>query len=203
MIDNAIFNRKGKSEISTLVSGQYFYPVFVCATCVAIKRHINIITVNMMGRNHVIDTEDAAELLLGEDFTGETCLSNAEVAVILEKQKADYENQEKPLTSVFQKTYSYVQRFSGTKDPVANQASVTELREALISYEFNREDPNDPSNPIDVRLEEFEIACLSNLNPEDPEEAMTLIPSLQKRFNDEDIVEILSIIARTTARMHS
>jgi DNA-directed RNA polymerase II subunit RPB4 len=31
--------------------------------------------------------------------------------------------------SVFQKTYSYVQRFSGTKDPVANQASVTELRE--------------------------------------------------------------------------
>lgn len=33
------------------------------------------------------------------------------------------------LYSVFQKTYSYVQRFSGTKDPVANQASVTELRE--------------------------------------------------------------------------
>lgn len=30
---------------------------------------------------------------------------------------------------MFQKTHAYVQRFSGTKDPVANQASVTELRE--------------------------------------------------------------------------
>jgi hypothetical protein len=43
--------------------------------------------------------------------------------------------------SVFQKTYSYVQRFSGTKDPVANQASVTELREyvlLLLSYCHNR-----------------------------------------------------------------
>ena len=47
---------------------------------------------------HVVDTEDAAELNLGEDFRDETCLSNAEVAVILEKQKQDYENQEKQLT---------------------------------------------------------------------------------------------------------
>jgi DNA-directed RNA polymerase II subunit RPB4 len=47
---------------------------------------------------HVMDTEDAAELNLGDDFRHETCLSNAEVAVILEKQKADYENQEKQLT---------------------------------------------------------------------------------------------------------
>lgn len=47
---------------------------------------------------HVVDTEDAAELNLGEDFRHETCLSNAEVAVILEKQKSDYENQEKQLT---------------------------------------------------------------------------------------------------------
>lgn len=47
---------------------------------------------------HVVDTEDAAELNLGDDFRNETCLSNAEVAVILEKQKSDYENQEKQLT---------------------------------------------------------------------------------------------------------
>ncbi|KAF0695244.1 Aste57867_13936 [Aphanomyces stellatus] len=157
----------------------------------------------MMGRQHAMDTEDAAELILGEDFQTETCLSNAEVAVILEKQKSDYESSEKPLTAVFQKTYSYVQRFSGTKDPVANQASVTELREALITYEFTRENPDDPQQAIEVRLEEFEIACLSNLNPEEPEEAMALIPSLNKRFAEEDIEEILSIIARTTARMYS
>lgn len=144
---------------------------------------------------HVVDTEDAAELNLGDDFRHETCLSNAEVAVILEKQKVDYENQEKQLTGVFQKTYSYVQRFSGTKDPVANQASVTELREALMSLIFQRDGG-------DVRLEEFEIACLSNLNPEEVEESVALIPSLQKRFAEDEIEEILGIVSRTAARMY-
>ncbi|RLN94568.1 hypothetical protein BBJ28_00015947 [Nothophytophthora sp. Chile5] len=176
---------------------------------------------------HVVDTEDAAELNLGDDFRNETCLSNAEVAVILEKQKSDYETQEKQLTSVFQKTYSYVQRFSGTKDPVTNQASVTELREyvsdasrcrtaALISYSshhfalhvlvsralmsllFQREEDGEK---VEYRLEEFEIACLSNLNPEEVEEAVALIPSLHKRFAEDEIEEILGIVSRTAARM--
>ncbi|KAL0589679.1 hypothetical protein ABG067_002228 [Albugo candida] len=148
---------------------------------------------------HVVDTEDAAELNLGEDFRDETCLSNAEVAVILEKQKQDYENQEKQLTNVFQKTYSYVQRFSGTKDPVSNQASVTELREALMSLVFNREVDD---RVVEIRLEEFEIACLSNLNPEEVEEAVALIPSLSKRYAEEEIEEILGIVSRTAARMY-
>ncbi|TDH70631.1 uncharacterized protein CCR75_005098 [Bremia lactucae] len=159
---------------------------------------------------HVVDTEDAAELNLGDDFRNETCLSNAEVAVILEKQKSDYETQEKQLTNVFQKTYSYAQRFSGTKDPVANQASVTELREyvansssivhkvALMSLVFQREED---SGMVEYRLEEFEIACLSNLNPEEVEEAVALIPSLQKRFAEDEIEEILGIVSRTAARM--
>ncbi|KAJ0408118.1 hypothetical protein P43SY_002088 [Pythium insidiosum] len=154
---------------------------------------------------HVVDTEDAAELNLGDDFRHETCLSNAEVAVILEKQKSDYETQEKQLTGVFQKTYSYVQRFSGTKDPVANQASVTELREALMSLAFSREEDGQKT---EVRLEEFEIACLSNLNPEEVEEAeveeaVALIPSLQKRFAEDEIEEILGIVSRTAARMYN
>ncbi|KAK1947882.1 DNA-directed RNA polymerase II subunit 4 [Phytophthora citrophthora] len=147
---------------------------------------------------HVVDTEDAAELNLGDDFRNETCLSNAEVAVILEKQKSDYETQEKQLTNVFQKTYSYVQRFSGTKDPVANQASVTELREALMSLAFQREEEGET---VEYRLEEFEIACLSNLNPEEVEEAVALIPSLHKRFAEDEIEEILGIVSRTAARM--
>ena len=76
-----------------------------------------------------VETEDAAELNLGDDFRDETCLSNAEVAIILEKQKQDYEDQEKPLTSVFQKTFAYVQRFNDSKNRIESQASVTELRE--------------------------------------------------------------------------
>ncbi|RLN72039.1 hypothetical protein BBJ28_00006738 [Nothophytophthora sp. Chile5] len=145
---------------------------------------------------HVVDTEDAAELNLGDDFRSETCLSNAEVAVILDKQKTDYETQEKQLTR--SKTYSYVQRFSGTKDPVANQASVTELREALMSLLFQREENGEK---VEYRLEEFEISCLSNLNPEEVEEAVALIPSLHKRFAEDEIEEILGIVSRTAARM--
>ena len=147
-----------------------------------------------------VETEDAAELNLGDDFRNETCLSNAEVAVILEKQKLDYEGQEKSLTSVFQKTHAYVQRFSGTKDPVANQASVTELRESLMNLSFTR---TVDGKPTEIRLEEFEIASVSNLNPEEVEEATALIPSLQNRFEESEIEEILAIVSRTTARMFS
>lgn len=41
---------------------------------------------------------DAAELKLGDDFTDDTCLSNAEVAVILDKQKVNYVEQKKTFT---------------------------------------------------------------------------------------------------------
>lgn len=51
------------------------------------------------------------------------------------------------------------------------------------------------------QLEEFEVACLSNLYPEDAEEAVTLIPSLPKHFTDSEIEEILSVISRLTASM--
>lgn len=148
-----------------------------------------------------VETEDAAELSLGEDFRNETCLSNAEVAVILDKQKSDYESQEKGLTPVFQKTHAYVQRFSGTKDPVANQASVTELRESLMTLTFKR--ILDDGKESEIGLEEFEIASISNLNPDEVEEATSLIPSLQGRFTEMEIEEILSIVQRTTARMFS
>ncbi|KAG6975054.1 hypothetical protein JG687_00000030, partial [Phytophthora cactorum] len=171
----------------------------VCRWCAMKIDHFVIVRTAMSANpQHVVDTEDAAELNLGDDFRNETCLSNAEVAVILEKQKSDYETQEKQLTNVFQKTYSYVQRFSGTKDPVANQASVTELREALMSLAFQREADGDT---VEYRLEEFEIACLSNLNPEEVEEAVALIPSLHKRFAEDEIEEILGIVSRTAARM--
>lgn len=51
-----------------------------------------------MDSHRHVETEDAAELNLGSDFQTDTCLSNAEVAVILEKQKSDYETQERGLT---------------------------------------------------------------------------------------------------------
>lgn len=69
---------------------------------------------------------------------------------------------------------------------------------ALMSLAFLREMEGQVT---EYRLEEFEIACLSNLNPEEVEEAVALIPSLQKRFAEDEIEEILGIVSRTAARM--
>ncbi|KAG6977692.1 hypothetical protein JG688_00000044 [Phytophthora aleatoria] len=141
-----------------------------------------------------MESKDAAELNLGDDFENDTCLSNAEVAIILDKQKVNYIEQKKMFTSMFKKTQSYVTRFTGTKDPVANQAAVIELRDALQSLSFEHDDEVH-------QLEEFEIASLSNLYPEEVEEAVALIPSLPKHFTDHEIEEMLSLISRLTAQM--
>ena len=69
---------------------------------------------------------------------------------------------------------------------------------ALMSLAFQREEDGET---VEYRLEEFEIACLSNLNPEEVEEAVALIPSLHKRFAEDEIEEILGIVSRTAARM--
>jgi DNA-directed RNA polymerase II subunit RPB4 len=67
-----------------------------------------------------------------------------------------------------------------------------------MSLVFQREEEGEI---VEHRLEEFEIASLSNLNPEEVEEAVTLIPSLHKRFAEDEIEEILAIVSRTAARM--
>jgi len=44
-------------------------------------------------------------------------------------------------------------------------------------------------------LEEYELAALANLSPEDPDEAKALIPTLGKKFNDEELSIILKDLA--------
>ncbi|KAG4064300.1 hypothetical protein PC123_g928 [Phytophthora cactorum] len=56
----------------------------------------------------LLESKGAAELNLGDDFENDTCLSNAEVAIILDKQKVNYIEQKKMFTSMFKKTQSYV-----------------------------------------------------------------------------------------------
>lgn len=41
------------------------------------------------------------------------------------------------------------------------------------------------------KLHKFELAQLANLCPENPEEAKALIPSLEGRFEDEDLRQVL------------
>lgn len=44
------------------------------------------------------------------------------------------------------------------------------------------------------KLHKFELAALGNLCPEAPEEAKALIPSLEGRFEDEELRQILDDI---------
>lgn len=44
------------------------------------------------------------------------------------------------------------------------------------------------------KLHKFELAALGNLCPEAPEEAKSLIPSLEGRFEDEELRQILEDI---------
>lgn len=197
-----------------------------------------------------MESTDAAALNLGEDFENEVCLSNAEVAIILEKQKINYLEQKKTFTRLATGVWRNMKDLSAkldcsrsrvveciavrskrqsrpccdslgqeilwsTRHLLSSSASVyfcsdillfdTRLIDmlcgvfdcrALQSISFEHDDEVH-------RLEEFEIACLSNLNPEGAEEAVALIPSLSKHFTDNEIEEILGMISRLTAKIFS
>eukprot|EP00743_Colponemidia_sp_Colp-15_P007204 GILK01007779.1.p1 GENE.GILK01007779.1~~GILK01007779.1.p1 ORF type:complete len:131 (-),score=31.88 GILK01007779.1:104-496(-) len=116
------------------------------------------------------EEEDAAELKLGPDFTNAKCLMNSEIAIVLEHRQANpgVEDIENP---VFDKTLAYVNRFNRYR----NKEAVKQVRELLQKK----------------NLEDFEIAALGNLNPEDAEEAKSLIPSLSRRVEDDSLNAIL------------
>lgn len=44
------------------------------------------------------------------------------------------------------------------------------------------------------KLHKYELAALANLCPETPDEAKSLIPSLEGRFDDEELASILEDI---------
>lgn len=120
------------------------------------------------------EEEDAAHLKLGPDFNEAQCLLNSEVAILLETSQQAHETDEgeAELSNVFMKTLNYVKQFSRFK----NKTAVKEVRNLLTKK----------------NLEEFEIASLANLCPETPEEAKSLMPTLQPKFNDDDLEIILN-----------
>lgn len=71
-------------------------------------------------------------------------------------------------------TLSYCQKFSKYK----SEESVRAIREIFCNKNFHN----------------YEIAQLCNLCPETTEEAISLIPSLDGRFDDEELQEILEQI---------
>mmetsp|Transcript_7261 Transcript_7261/g.8326 ORF Transcript_7261/g.8326 Transcript_7261/m.8326 type:complete len:150 (-) Transcript_7261:601-1050(-) len=136
---------------------------------------------------------------LGEEFEGMRCLSNAEVAVILEKTKKEAEQQDKGVSEVFEDTLAYSKRFSGYTDVVNDAAAVQSLKDELQNKEFDQ--INEETGELEkIKLKERDLVLLLNLAPFDYDEAVELIPSLQNKFAKDDIDAILNIIHNSTGR---
>lgn len=72
------------------------------------------------------------------------------------------------------KTLNYAQRFTKFKNP----ENISSIRQLLGNK----------------KLHKFELAKLADLCPENPEEAKSLIPSLEGRFDDEELASLLDDI---------
>lgn len=108
---------------------------------------------------------------LGPDFEKANVLSVSEVAHLMRKIKEEEPESRVFHQAQFEKTVAYVERFNAFKD-----FDVTyQVRKLLESYEF----------PGEQRLDNLEIALLSNLCPEGAEQAKALVPSLTRLGADE------------------
>ncbi|PVD35463.1 hypothetical protein C0Q70_02426 [Pomacea canaliculata] len=96
--------------------------------------------------------------------------------MLLDHRKQQNENaeEEQELSEVFMKTLNYCQRFSKFK----NRETIAAVRSSLMQK----------------KLHKFELAALANLCPETAEEAKTLIPSLEGRFEDDEMQQVLDDI---------
>ncbi|XP_062043731.1 DNA-directed RNA polymerase II subunit RPB4-like [Lepus europaeus] len=113
--------------------------------------------------------EDASQLIFPKEFETAETLLNPEVHMLLEHRKQQSESAE-----VFMKTLTYTACFNHFK----NRETVASVRSLLLQK----------------KRPKFELACLANLCPETAEEAKALIPSLEGRFEDEELQQILDDI---------
>ncbi|XP_076472375.1 DNA-directed RNA polymerase II subunit RPB4-like [Babylonia areolata] len=120
--------------------------------------------------------DDAAELRFPKEFENAETLMISEVQMLLEHRKQTNESaeEEQELSDVFMKTLNYCRRFSKFK----NRETMTAVRNDLQQK----------------KLHKFELAALANLCPETAEEAKTLIPSLEGRYQDDELQQILDDI---------
>ena len=78
------------------------------------------------------------------------------------KQQNEQAEEEQELSEVFMKTLNYTQSFAKFR----NRETIASIRSLLMGK----------------KLHKFELAALANLCPESPEEARSLIPSLEGRW---------------------
>merc|ERR1712071_747317 len=123
-----------------------------------------------------IADEDAAVLQFPKEFENAETLLISEVHMLLEHRKTQNESaeDEQELSDIFMKTLNYTQRFSKFK----NRETIAAIRSLLIQK----------------KLHKFELAALANLCPDGAEESKSLIPSLEGRFEDDELRQILDDI---------
>ncbi|XP_055305933.1 DNA-directed RNA polymerase II subunit Rpb4-like [Sitodiplosis mosellana] len=120
--------------------------------------------------------EDAADLRFPKEFQNAETLLVSEVHMLLDHRKKQNElaDEEQEFSEVFLKTFTYTDIFRKFK----NKETITAVRSLLTQK----------------KLHKFELAAIGNLCPEVPEEAKALIPSLEGRFKDEELKEVLDDI---------
>ncbi|KAK8790921.1 hypothetical protein WA158_005552 [Blastocystis sp. Blastoise] len=123
------------------------------------------------------------------DYYASNCLSNSEVAIILSERRQKTENAEDDIKQVVLTTLDDTIAYSKLRDPIQEKPRIEELRKSLESFELTY---NDDYSSVG-RLDEFEVASLMNLVPEETEEATCIIPSL-KRFTTDSIDDLIRVL---------
>ncbi|KAI3384115.1 hypothetical protein SNEBB_001919 [Seison nebaliae] len=121
--------------------------------------------------------EDASELRFPEEFKDVETLFIAEVRALLSKRlenNYDFAIETEDMPEVFKKTKQYCDQFTTYKDPDTIQA----IRQMLEQQ----------------HLHKFEVAQFANLLPNTAQEAKTLIPSIESRFTDEVLQDLIDAI---------
>lgn len=136
--------------------------------------------------NKLIEFENAETLLISE------------VHMLLDHRKKQNESadEEQEFSEVFMKTFTYTdifRKFKNKETIAAVRRWVQYLCNALVLSASNNHDFF-CSLLMQKKLHKFELAALGNLCPEAPEEAKALIPSLEGRFEDEELRQILDDI---------
>lgn len=134
---------------------------------------------------------------LQTEFENAETLLISEVHMLLEHRKNQNENseEEQEFSEVFLKTYNYTGMFRKFKNK-ETIASVRRLEFHGIERFNLKLTAFFPISSLlmSKKLHKFELAALGNLCPEAPDEAKALIPSLEGRFEDEELRQILDDI---------
>ncbi|CAH1723841.1 DNA-directed RNA polymerase II subunit Rpb4-like [Aphis gossypii] len=125
--------------------------------------------------NTAVD-EDAALLQFPKEFENAETLLISEVNMLLKFRKNQNESaeEEQEFSEVFNKTLTYTEQCSKFK----NKETIVAVRNLLASK----------------KLHKFELASIGNLCPQLADEAKSLIPSLEDRFDDDELQQILDDI---------